>query len=291
MCGCARVGLAVLLIIGTMPGQSKSPPATTSVRPPTAHPKPRIADSQYLTTSFDINTSNLGQNFVGHHLPKLYETLSLSAALSPKSDFESTAAFQARMKAFYGQPVFGTLKSTDRLALILRDPSTVLFLYDADRQTLDVRLTSISSTFYRSPLDTLTIVSFYHPKGSYVGTNAFGATADVRKAYVEDYSVAFSENNLLFRSDGYSRRFIYTMAMSPDEAKALIPDARVLLLCHLAEPWHYTEGNSHDATLSEPFDTVRDQHFVVIVPEQLWVFNRKTGAVVAKVSQSDVPAR
>ena len=76
--------------------------------------------------------------------------------------------------------------------------------------------------------------------------------------------------------------------MTPDDAKALKTDAKLLLVCRLAEPWLRQSAHGHDPTINEPYETIVGDNYVQVVPEQLWVFNQKTGEVLRKLSESSI---
>jgi hypothetical protein len=69
---------------------------------------------------------------------------------------------------------------------------------------------------------------------------------------------------------------------------SLKPDAKLLLVCRLTEPWLRTTASGHDPTFSEPFETIVGESYLQVIPEQLWVFNSRTGEVVRKVAAASV---
>jgi hypothetical protein len=216
-----------------------------------------------------------------------------SPALKEKSEFESTTAFESRRTGFVNRPLYGAMTPNVYLGFVVGGESIFdpEFKYDADSQTLAIMLTGSSKRFIvdkdQPTLDAVVIRNIVRDQHSYMGSNAFGAKVEVQSMFLEDYGVAFNQNNWLFRfSAGDSRKFTHLLPTTPDEARALKADAKLLLVCRLSEPWFRHSAHGHDATISEPRETLVGDNYLQIVPDQLWVFNEKTGDVVLKLSPS-----
>jgi hypothetical protein len=240
-----------------------------------------------LTASLDLNQTNLGQDFMGHDITAVAETIKNSPALKEKSEFESTSAFETRRAGFVAQP-------NGYMGFVVGEESiTPEFKYDADSQTLAVTLTGSTERFImdkdKPTLDGVLIRSIVRDEDSYIGSNAFGAKVEVRRTYSEEYGVVFNQDNWLFRSsERYKRKFTYLLPMPPDEARTLKADAKLLLVCRLMQPWFRHSAHGHDATIDEPYKTLIGDNYLQAVPEQLWIFNQRTGEVVRKLSESSI---
>lgn len=60
---------------------------------------------------------------------------------------------------------------------------------------------------------------------------------------------------------------------------------KLLLLCHLVEPWIRHNVTGHDPTFSEHFSTLSGESYLQIDPQQVWIFNSRTGEVVKKLTK------
>ena len=99
--------------------------------------------------------------------------------------------------------------------------------------------------------------------------------------------MAFKGSSWLFPwPTGHSRQFRYRLDMSPDRAQEIKADLKLLLLCHLAEPWIRDSAHGHDPTMDAPYKTLVGEHYLEIVPKELWLFNSRTGEVIVKLESS-----
>jgi hypothetical protein len=248
----------------------------------------------YLAGPLDLGTSNLGQDFQGNDIAVLYEAIKNSPAFKEKSEFETTAQFETRRQSFKNQPILGGLTTASPLAFVLPGDSPIYspqFKYDADSQTLAFTLEGRSTTFYlesgHPDFDTLVIRSTVLDRGTYIASNAFGAKVEVEKTYSRDNGVAFSKDNWLFRGSesGYLRKFTHLFSMPPEQARALKDGGRVLLVCRLVDPWFRETVHGHEAKIDEPYETTVSDNYLQAIPEQLWIFNQKTGEVLSKLTE------
>lgn len=233
---------------------------------------------------------------MGHDITAVVEAIKADPALKKKSEFETTSAFEARRAGFAERQLYANVTPSGYLGFVVDEESILApkFKYDADSQTLAVTLSGSTQRFTMDEgeptLDAVLIRRVLRDKDSYIGSNAFGAKVEVRRTYSDEYGVLFNRENWLFRwvSDTYSRKFTYLLAMTPDEARALKADAKLLLVCRLIQPWSRQKAHGHDATIDEPYETLVGDNYLQTIPEQLWIFNQSTGAVVRKLSESSI---
>jgi hypothetical protein len=251
----------------------------------------------YLAGPLDLATGNVGADFQGNDIAGLYEAIKHSPALKEKSEFETTSQFEARRQGFKDQLILGSLTAGNHLAFVLPAGSPIYaprFKYDADSQTLTFTLEGSSTTFYleseHPELDTLVIRSTVLDRGTYIASNAFGAKVEVDKTYSRDNGIAFSKDNWLFRrsESDYLRSFTQLFSMTPDKARALKEDGRVLVVCRLVDPWFRETVHGHEAKIDEPYETTVSDNYLQVIPEQLWIFNQKTGEVLSKISELSI---
>lgn len=263
---------------------------------PDAHPPstpsttPRVPSVSYLTSSLNLETTNVGRNFRGHDITAVLQAIAKSAALKGKSEFESTSAYDTRRGTFAKLPLFGSLMPDGSFGFVVgEEPGSIpTFEYDADSQQMGVTIKGITEQFILDPgepsLDTIFVRSILSGKDSYVGGNAFGAKVKVERTFLKEYGIAFDPLNWLFRtSPKYDLQTTYSIPMTPNEARAFKSDAKLLLVCTLIEPWTHETSAGHRATVSEPYEIISTKLYLQAVPLQLWIFNSRTGEVIRKI--------
>jgi hypothetical protein len=294
-----RLLLTILLLSSVAVGQSQP---VAKPKPQAAHQKPRgiskpAATVNFLAGPLDLNTSNLGPNFQGNDISALYDAIKIAPALKEKSEFETTSQFVARRQSFTDKQILGTLTAKDSLAFLL--PSEFRFggprfEYDADSQTLEFALDGNSMTLFpdsqHPELDTIRVKGTIIDTGKYMASNAFGAKVEVEKTFSQDKGIAFSKNSWLFRTsqNPYVREFKHLFSMPPEQARALKQEGRLLLICRLENPWFRETVHGHEAKMDEPYQTTVSDYYLQVVPEQLWIFNQRTGEVLSKLTASMV---
>jgi hypothetical protein len=294
-----RLLLLIFLLSSVAVGQSQP---VAKPKPQAAHQKPRAISKPAPTVNFlagplDLNTSNLGPNFQGNDISALYHAIKIAPALKEKSEFETTIQFVARRQGFTDKPILGTLTAKDSLAFLL--PSEFRFggprfEYDADSQTLEFALDGNSMTLFldsqHPDLDTIRIKSTIIDTGKYMASNAFGAKVEIEKTFSQDNGIAFSKNSWLFRTspNPYVREFKHLFSMPPEQARTLKQEGRLLLICRLENPWFRETVHGHEAKMDEPYQTTVSDYYLQAVPEQLWIFNQRTGEVLSKLTATVV---
>lgn len=287
-----RIWIGIFLITGLATLNAQSKPKQGRTLDSRTSKKTEATRLAYMTTPFDPTQAKLGKDFAGHNIVDVFTSIKASPSLEEKSEFESTAAFESRRAAFSAQLLFGSVTPNDYLAFVPDERfSSPEFTYDADSQQMTVSLEGRREEFIMEKgnptLDVLQIESVVMERRDYMGSNAFGATVKVHEVFFQDYGVAFRPDNWLFRSsEGYTRKFEYSIPMLPDEARAWKAEGKLLLVCKLESPWMHHSAHGHDPTIDDPNETLVDENDIQVVPTALWVFNGRSGDVVRKLTGS-----
>jgi hypothetical protein len=251
--------------------------------------------SGWLLGPFDVTVLSLGSSFKGHDVAAVFEAVRNSPSLKEKSEFETTPESESRQAGFSARPLFASVTPTGNVAFVVESTALApLSKYDADSRVLTVVLSGATKRFVLEKedttlLDSVTVRVIVRDRNSYIGTNAFGANVKVDRTYKEELGGVFAQGNWLFGPPGDpAREMRYLLEMAPDEAKVLKPDIKLLLVCHLAAPWFHHSAHGHDPTIDEPYETLIAEHYLQILPEQLWVFNSRTGDVIKKLTARSV---
>ncbi len=237
----------------------------------------------FVSGAFDQSRKTVGANFRGHDLIALFRSLQRSPDLREKGEFETTAAFEARQAKFVDEPLLPRFLPNSLMALVVPHEGWLAeseFQYDADEEVLQVHLNTSPVHDFPSPRVTLRWAS--GDLGSYAASNAFGATVRVHSSNEVEYGIVFDTDrysDLIFDHDGVIDR----IAMPPDKARSTVPHLRLLLVCRLVSPWLNTESGMHEATISEPRETLYTYNTMYAALSSVWVFDERDGRVLDKI--------
>lgn len=208
------------------------------------------------------------ETYVGQKVtPKTFdEVAGPFAAAKPKGEYETTAAYEARMAALAPQSpvIVGTVRRDEGKTGSIR--------YDADAQALSVPAwafqgkegfdpilgfvgTSASDLMTRANINAV-VYSRWVPLGSHPAQNAFGAKARVQELkYVA--KVIFDGNSTDTRKDLFADRFEEAgrIPMSPMEAKRLKPLLKLAYVIRPQAPYFVNSRYTHTASIDNPRET------------------------------------
>jgi hypothetical protein len=236
-----------------------------------AHPSTASPQTSYLTAPFDPTVSHLSAHFKGHDITALLRVIEYAPSLKDKSEFETTAAYDARIASFSNHPLYGALRATSLIALVV-PANRASFTYEADTQRLATSFDpgTESDTNYPS-------VALRHStrvSGSYEASNAFNAHTRVTKYHDEDFGIAFPEQG--------SVDITAPITLSADAARRHKPGLRLLLIVKPIVPWSNYDKTFHGATMTEPEDTTTETHNLYSELKGIWLFDENTGEVLQK---------
>lgn len=238
--------------------------------------------SPYLATPFDTDKSALGVNFKGHNIAAVASAIAHSPYLKNKSEFETSAEFIERYSQFRKHPLLGKLTPESEFTFVIEEQRAIgdegySLKYDADARVLAAKLHAYWGLEGGEQGDYLQIGSNKRHIRDYLASNAFGKKAQVSESVFHVYKLFISPHtNTTFDID-----------LTPEAAKAVKNDARVLVLCHLESPWYITESNHFAPEIDSPSDFTVYDHYLPAVIDEVWVFNQRTGNILKKVKVPD----
>ena len=247
----------------------------------------------YLTSAFDIDSSDVGPRFRGHDIVGIINRLRNYPALAEKSEFESSREYDARKATVQSMKIVGDMIPDSHFAFVVEGNAypyhlSPTFDYDADAQLMKVTLWSAEQEFHLGndvrKMQTVSIHSVSEQGRSYLASNAFGATVQVSNSSIRQYGLSFEAESWVFRrsTSGFDLHFEGIIRMSSDDARRLRPNLEFLIVCKLTDPWYLGSLHTDAATFDFPEQiTIRGQ-FLQAAVEQLWVVDRQTGNVIAK---------
>ncbi len=75
------------------------------------------------------------------------------------------------------------------------------------------------------------------------------------------------------------------MDVAPEQAKFLKEDLQALMVCRLSPPWTRRNVFGHGSVRS---GGLFDVNYLEVVPEQLWIYNSRTGEVLEKITEESL---
>jgi hypothetical protein len=237
---------------------------------------------------FDFAVTTLGPNYSGVNTQVIADSLKTSGIASPKGEYETSSAYADRQR--------GTTLPFQSIAFLLNGKGrmgyggSVSTSYDADKQILDVLF-----VLSKRKIGAREIFGIYDLDGTilqsdhYLGTNAFGATADVTSLRTKSYSLAIDDGTwLTHRTIGYAlepAKIDLPIKMPPEKAKDLSGYLGILLVGSLQSPWVSQGLSFTSATLANPVDSANIRTYLHFAPISIWLFDKRTGDVLFKFSE------
>lgn len=231
----------------------------------------------YEREPFGLTQQKLRKQFKGYDAETLYRAL----YTPPKNEYETSAAYQARLNAVLAKHLYGSIQGNSAVAFILRQTDTfgesdvISWSYDADTKKIQVQIDSpekASISCEDCPPVLITKTQMID-SGSYVGQTAFGVRSNIKKHYIKAYGVAV--DSWPFRKD-------YEIEMEVAAAEAAESHLRLILIGHLIPPWTSDQEDFRLPAIDSPQDFDAKIHAVYMHPEQLWVVNVLTGDILSK---------
>jgi len=289
----AKLKLITLLLLVAKLGsaQTQSVPAKPGSPHAGAKAAARTAQPNFLAVPLDISTSNLGPGFVGHDIVGIYKALKNAPSIAPKGEFETAAQFEQRTTEMAKKPILGSITPDDRFAFVISREMVMgswplRFTYDADLRLLQADFSAEYADFSIDPdkarrTTILTRQVQADPQPG-IGTRAAAPTPVNR--HPDFYSISLAKD-WLFQPGKSQLSFSHLIDVAPEEAKAFKDDLQALMVCRLASPWTRRNVFGHGSIRS---GGLFDVNYLEVVPEQLWLFNSRTGEVLEKITEESL---
>src|SRR5579863_3380788 len=251
-------------------------------KPAKSHPATAQTADRYSLVPFDPSVEALPRGFRGHDPERIYAAL--KRAKLKKDEFESSDAYNRRMETLKGQPILGSLTLQSLYVFDLElvdgyrlpsDPSysgrPVKPTYDADHGTMSILLSWSSSLDSNSELRSFRSKSRVMPRGSYIGSNAFGVARTIRSYRYDSYCLAVPDASSELR---------VAFGIAPDKARTVRHRVRLLLVGRLAEPFTLPdEQNAWPAEIDKPFEYIFTEHQIRFNPKYMIAYDPATGEI------------
>lgn len=255
-------------------------------------PIPSAPVQTYASSELDRSTAKLPPNFNGHDIAFVYSALEERKKQSEKSEFESTEQWHQRQALLLEKPIAGRMTVGSIWTFVIVDVRSV---YDADNQVLQIYVPfhGMLSSAGLAPSFRSMWAKRESGKSSYLGTNAFGAVAEVENTLYTIHEVVFNDAQSfptveVKDSDSTTAGVHVSVPSGPDAAKQMKPEVSALAVCRLTAPFTMSSGDYSDrATVSIPITSQFQWNDVVIELLEVWIFDRKSGVIHAKLRPHD----
>jgi hypothetical protein len=240
----------------------------------------------------DFSRGRLPSNFVPIDPEELYSAVTRVLIPPEKSEFETTAQYQARTEALTQKVLLRGLKASDSFAFVLRPSSRSIsgslprqhdFLtngfvetrYDADSKQMSVSIPADEGQFRLDMRSVTAIHRSVNYGAPYVGQNAFGVRRPVQVVKVDTLELDWTD-------------WLPGLALTvePEEARALTQDIEVIMIGKLRAPFgsHWSDGTQPSLDQIEPTDIRRIHRILYMSLDRLVIANGRTGAILKQWS-------
>lgn len=250
-------------------------------------PIPPAPVQTYASSELDRTLEKLPPNFKGHDIALVYSALEERKKQSEKSEFETTEQWHQRQETLLLKPIIGRMTTGSIWGVVIVNVRPV---YDADNQVLQVYVPldeMLSSGRWASNFRSME-AKFESTDSSYVGTNGFGAIAEVDNSHFTTHHVAFGNAQAFDTAEyEFQAQVRVRVPSGPDAARQMKPEVSALAVCRLTAPFTTSTYFSDRATVSHPYATQHQENYVITELLEVWIFDRKSGVIHAKLRPHD----
>jgi hypothetical protein len=256
--------------------------------------------------NLDFSGGRLPSHFAPIDPAELYEAASRTLVAPEKSEFETTAQYQARIEALAQKVLLRGLRASDDFAFVFRPSSRSIsgpvqkrddFLtfqagdetkYDADSKQMSVSIPMDAGEFgsdYKWVSAIHRSVAYGVP---YVGQTAFGVKHLIRKVQTDTLELEMEDYDWLSpdcTDDGTDK--VFSLTVEPEQARGLSDDIEVIVIGKLRAPFtsHSVDGTEPSLEQIEPIDITRVHRLLHITLDRVIIADSRTGAILKQFSR------
>ena len=239
-----------------------------------------------VETEFQINVEKLPQDFNGHNLKLLYDSLEKREKTKDKGEFETTEQYRQRIEQDNNKPLLGMININSTIAFV-EDVnnlvSNIKNLYNADNKTMTYTLEGERSqnseikysSSYLDKKNCFQIDLIVALSKDYVGTNGYGTKANVRQtiSYIP---------SLVIENWNQGNWGEIQVNMPINVALTAKNQSRILFIGKLTKPLFSSGYMSSKPTIQQPRDSSWIYNYLHLNLEEIWIFNKETGEIYIK---------
>jgi hypothetical protein len=253
--------LSLLASVALAFGQTATSAADKAARQPAAQAKQR-------------------PDFIADDIEGVINTMATTGAARPKSEFETTEQYEARLLQF------ASASKQDFVFLLgvgSDNGDAVSFEYDADSQTMTANMWGVlpwlrhGGPSAKRPQLQVEVKDRLVGSRQYVGSNAYGVKRIVSVREHDKFGLALNGDGVL---SGRGPRFSWPMTI--EEAKAAKPFLRAAVRCVQYAPTIYKDEGHAEPTIDSPYEFITHYYFLPVLVEQVWIFDVRSGKILKK---------
>jgi hypothetical protein len=271
-------------------------------------PTPTRAQQSYNYSigALDLSVGNLEPKYHGHDPEELFSVLSAGRT---KGEFETTAEYNQRLIQIENASILGSLTYGSVYAFYVQD-SEIDARYDADSRILAVSIELEPIHMERPEVCSPNLVRLGLCKGTehyvgahaflsktkmlslgeYTGTNSYGATTVVKSERRDQFKITFSNlEDFPTQSGLMGEDICVRLSMDAISAQRAKGNLGVLAVSKLVSPYVTSNLGYHEPTLAEPYKLDSHFNFIHVHILALWVYDKSSGQVLAKIRGTDKP--
>lgn len=244
----------------------------------------------YSLIPFDTSKQQLSPKYLGHNARALYLAMEQKNQKLFKDEFETTEENRQRILVELSKPILGWLDIISMYAFKVNKLETS---YDADNQILTVKCPLSNTSSNQTPDIKSVSWSFENnDEGSYLGTNAFGATVNIHRTTCVSYDIAISNYDVIpaegnNESIHNNMSYAIKISISPSEARTLKESISALAVGEIYHPIISNHAFYSGPTFKSPSSHTFLTYNFHIELFQLWFFDSNSGTVIAKLKRND----
>jgi TonB family protein len=217
---------------------------------------------------------------LGDDIEATVRRMAAAGAASGKGEFETTAEYEARRSS---------LITKGQLTFVV-DEWLALFVYDADRSEMKVRVLAHPHTFYLeagSPkFSCLVVKRVLKSERQYLGTNAFGVQAPIKDSTFDEYGIIVAPGSAIAFDSPIWSTFVFHM--DRDDARDQKHYLRFAIAGAIADGRVYGNIETHAPTVSEPYKDTRQQSYIPLTVATAKVVDIRTGQTIADLTKENM---
>jgi TonB family protein len=217
----------------------------------------------------------------------------LTTGAGTKSEFETTAQFETRMKQ---------LTQPDKKYAFAYDLSCddhyCVFMYDADEAVMTASIMTTGHAADANHSYTITIKDVMRHIDRHIGQNAYGAKVDVVSSFSDNYAILISRDADVWLHS-FSPRVsdpgaLYSTLQFPlniERARRLKMNLRVIFVGTIPNAQVYRESGFRAATVSDPSERTLQWFYINFDLSEVRIIDVESGHVVADFSREEATSQ
>ena len=283
-------------------GQAAKPSASTSPHRAAGRSETSQPTGEPLSTG---TLSSVDPHYLGMNVDAIYSALHKGIGVAKQSEYETKSEFAARLEKIKALPLVGRHAIGDQYTFVVggawegegsvsKDNAQDLSVlrgaietnYNAESEMLTVKIPKIQGL--ASGRDHISFGWSYdsHVTGKHIGENAFGVKKVIVDGISLQYTLEVDTADLGWLSAYCSQEYDVecSVRIPAAKARAMDGDVRVAIGATLMAPYADEETGVDSATIDSPYETRQTERGIYIVPNQLVMYSRRSGEILAQFS-------